>query len=232
MKLGIIMFVFCSLFSSEIIFAQVLSNQKLEIYSKLHDRRCSTMSLDKCNCQDAKEMKAYIDALIEVGVNKNEIFYKVAKRFSVGVIMDEKIKADIEKKLVQEIGQKRPQISLELDSFDLGKISKKQGSIKKSIRLHNKGNTELIINNIRAACSCTTATLIVGKNKSPYFGVKGVEPGWQMVIEPKKSGDLEISFDLNKFPATGVIMTRDVFITSNDPLYPEVKVTGKLAVTE
>lgn len=216
----------------KIAFAQGLSDQKLEIYSKLHDRRCSTMPLDKCNCPDAKEMKAYIDALIETGVNKKEIFYKVAKRFSLGVIMDEKIKADIEKRLVQEIGQKRPQISLELDSFDLGKISKKQGNIKKNIRLHNKGNTGLVINNISAACSCTTAALIVGKNKSLYFGNKGVEPGWQMVIGPKKSGELEIVFDLNKFPATGVVMTRDVFITSNDPLYPEVKVTGKLTVTE
>ncbi len=229
---GIIIFVVCLLFSSKVLFAQVLSDQKSEVYSKLRDRRCSTMPIDKCNCPDAKEMKAYIDAFIEAGVNKEEIFYKVAKRFSVGVIMDEKIKADIEKRLVQEIGQKRPQISLEFDSFDLGKISKKQGNIKKNIRLHNKGNTDLIINSIRASCSCTIAALIVGKNKSPNFGSKGVEPGWQMVIGPKKSGELEIVFDLNKFSTTGVIMTRDVFITSNDPIYPEVKVTGKLVVIE
>lgn len=231
-KSGIIMLVFCLLFSSKIIFAQGITDPKLEIYSKLHDRRCSTMSLDKCNCPDAKEMKAYIDALIEAGVNKKEIFYKVAKKFTLNTVLDEKVKTDIEKRLAEEFGQKRPQISLEFTSFDFGTISKKQGVFKKNIKLHNKGKEPLIIKNIKAACSCTTVALTVGKDKSPYFGNKGAESGWQMVIAPQKSGELEIVFDLNKFPASGIVMTRDIFITSNDPLYSEVKVTGKLAVTE
>jgi hypothetical protein len=220
--------------SSKIIFAQEITDPKREIYSELADFNCRTMPLDKCECPAAKEMKAYIDALVETGVNKEEIFYKVAKKFTLNAVLDEKVKADVEKRLVKEFGQKRPKISLEFTSFDFGTISKKQGVFKKTIKLHNKGNEPLIIKNIKAACSCTTVALTVGKDKSPYFGSKGAESGWQMVVGPKESGKLEFVLDLASFSFQGVKskLSRNIFITSNDPLSPEVKVTGTAEVVE
>lgn len=233
-KRRVILLIFCLWLSSKIVFAQEISALKREIYSKLADLHCRTIPLDKCDCPAAKEMKAYIDALEETGVNKEEIFYKVAKRFTLNTIMDEKIKADVEKRLAEEFGQKRPQISLEFTSFDFGIISKKQGVFKKNIKLHNKGKEGLIVKNIKAACSCTTVALTVGKDKSPYFGNKGAESGWQMVVGPKESGELEFVLDLASFSMQGVKskLSRNIFITSNDPIYPEVKVTGTAEVIE
>jgi hypothetical protein len=61
----------------------------------------------------------------------------------------------------------------------------------------------------------------VDKNKSPYFGGQGAPAGWQMVIGPDKSGQLEVVLDLAHPSVTNGKVIRDVFISSNDPLYPE-----------
>lgn len=211
-------------FISKAIFAQNIGDLKLEIYSKLRDRRCTTMTLDKCNCPDAREMKAYIDALIETGVGREDIFYKVAKKFSLNLILDNRIRQEVEKRLVREIGEKRPQIILEPTSFNFGRVSKKQGKINKIFKLHNVGTAKLVITNLRVSCECVSVSLKVDKDKSPYFGVAGTKPGWQLVVEPKKSGELEVVLDLShsSIPIGKVI--RDIFVASNDPIYPEVRV--------
>jgi len=235
----IVLFFANSIFSSQLVFAQNTDNlpakrypatnlsterERLEIYSKLRDRRCTTMTLDKCTCPDAREMKAYIDALLEAGVSKEEVFYKVAKKFSPNTILDKQIRAQVEERLIKEAGGKSPQIVLEPTSFNLGQVSKKQGKIEKVFKLYNKGTRKLIITDIRVSCSCVTASLTVGKNKSPYFGTQGVPSGWQAIIDPGQSGDLGVVVDLNHPAIVIGKLFRVINITSNDIINPDVTV--------
>ncbi len=228
---GVAIFLILVLFF-QIAFAQQTPDLKSEIFPKLRDRRCTTMSLDKCNCPDAKEMKAYIEALIEAGVNKDDIFYKVARKFSPSVILDSQQKAEIEKKLIAEIGMNRPQIFLETNSFNFGTVVKKKGAVRKIIKLRNNGNQDLVITDIKANCSCTTASLKVDKNKSSYFGQAGAGQGWQMVIAPDKEGELEIIFDATNPPLKSGNVARNLTITSNDPLYGQVVVQFEAKVSD
>lgn len=217
---------------SQITFAQNADTLKSEIYSKLRDRRCTTMSLDKCNCPDAREMKAYIDALLEAGVSKEEIFYKVAKKFSPNTILDKQIKAQVEARLIKEAGGKRPQIVLEPDSFDLGQVSKKQGKVSRNFKLSNKGNSPLIIKNIKTSCPCASVSLEVDKNKSPYFGTEGSPKDWQGEIKSGQTGELEMMIDFASPHINTGKLIRDATIISNDPLYPEVTVRVEAEVIE
>ena len=234
-----ILFFVCLIFSSRFAFAQNTDDfpakrdpatnfsterEKTEIYSKLRDRRCTTMTIDKCNCPEAREMKAYIDALIETNVGKDEVFYKVAKRFSPNTILDKQIKAKVEERLIKEAGGKIPQILLEPISFNLGQVSKKQGKIVRVFKLYNKGNDRLVITNIKVSCSCVTASLVIGKNKSPYFGTGGVPSGWQAIIEPSASAELKVIVDLGHSAINVGKLIRDINITSNDIINPEVTV--------
>jgi len=228
----IVLFFANSIFSFQFVFAQNTDNLKLEIYSKLRDRRCTTMSLDKCNCPDAREMKAYIDALLEAGVSKKEIFYKVAKKFSPNTILDKQIKAQVEARLINEAGGKRPQIVLEPSSINLGQVSKKQGKIQKVFKLYNNGTAPLIVSNIKVSCSCVTASLTVGKNKSPYFGTQGAPSGWQAIIEPGASAELEVVVDLSHSAITVGKLFREITITTNDIINPEVSVRIEGGVKE
>lgn len=201
-------------------FAQDVDSIKKEIYSKLHCCSCKE-TFAQCVCKDAKAMKAYIDALLETGVGKEEIYYKVAKKYSLNTITDPQTKAGIEKRLIDEAGVKRSQLVLEPYSFDFGKLRKTQGKVKKVFKVYNKGNADLIINNIKTSCGCVIAFLKVGENKSPLFDTAGAAAGWQAVIEAGKSGEIEINIDLKHSSVKTGRLIRELSIFSNDPLYPE-----------
>ena len=216
---------------SQNIFAQNTDDLKSDIYSKLKCCACE-ISFDKCVCPEAKEIKAYVDALIETGLTKDEIFYRVAKKFSLNVILDRQIKGNVEKKLINEAGGKRPQIILEPTYFDFGQVSKKQNRISKIFKLSNQGSQPLVITNIKTSCPCASVSLKVDKNKSRFFSTEGSPKDWQMEIKSGQNGELELVVDLaSPHVKTGKLI-RDALLTSNDPIYPEVTVRIEAYVTE
>lgn len=225
-----IIFISLILFS-QVVFAQGIDAQKLDIYSKLKDPLC-VVSLEKSYCPTAMQMRGYIDALLEVGVAKDEIFYKVTKKFTPQVLLDKKLKAGIEQRLIKEAGGKRAQIIPGPVTSNFGKVSKKQSKVNKIFKLYNKGNVDLVLTNVRVSCPCVSASLKIGKNKSSYFGVAGAGSGWQTVIEPGKSGELEVALDLNHASMGMGKQIRNVFVSNNDPLNPEATLTVEIEVME
>ena len=194
-----------------------------EIYPKLSGVRC-TIPLAGHDCHEARVMKAYIEGLKDAGASKEDIFLKVAKKFSVNTILDQQIKAQVEKEVVKDLDNKRPQIAIEPAVFDFGKISKMQGIVTHIFTINNKGNSDLIINNIYPACPCTIASLRIDDYKSPYFNTSGASKGWQVKLPPGKTADLEVIFDVNKENLKIGNVSRKILIISNDPLYSSINV--------
>jgi len=223
---------FCLLLSFQIVFAQDISTLKADIYSKIGCITCKDMTVDKCNCPKSREMRAYIDALIEMDVPRDELFYKVAKKFTLKAIMDQQIRGAIEKRLLKESGGKTPQAVLETASANLGTVSKRQGKISKVFKLQNQGNAILTINSLKASCPCVTAAVKVGRNKSPYFGTNGPPAGWQAEINPGKSAEIEAVIDLNHRTVSVGKLIREVYISTNDVLNPETTLRIEAEVTE
>ncbi|MEK6528647.1 MAG: DUF1573 domain-containing protein [Nitrospirota bacterium] len=228
---SIFVLILCLLFILPVVFAQNNDGLKSEVYSKLKCCACRE-PFDKCTCPEAKEMKAYIDALLESGMSKEEVFYKVAKKFSLKTIQEEQLRQNIEKRLIQEAGQKRPQVILEPTSFDFGSVNKKQGKISKKFKLSNKGNSPLIIKNVKTSCPCATVSLKVNKKKAPYFGTEGAPKNWQIGIKPGGSGELELMIDLSSEHVKSGKLMREAFVFSNDPIYPEVTAKVEAEVNE
>ena len=97
------------LFFTQFAFAQNVYDLRSEVYSKIADKYCIyTGSLATCSCEEAKAMKEYIETLYEIGVPKDEIFLKVAKEFPESVILDERIRTEVENKLAEKSLTKRP----------------------------------------------------------------------------------------------------------------------------
>ncbi|TAN62864.1 DUF1573 domain-containing protein [bacterium] len=216
-------------FFSQVALAQDI---KAEIYSKLKNPRCN-MALSECNCPEAKEIKGYIAGLLDAGTAKDDIFYKVAKKFTLKAISDNGLKLDIENKLIQEAGENRPQIALEpKDYFDFGSIDKNQGEVRKVFKLYNRGKADLVIRNIRVSCSCVSVSLIKVNEKSPYFGVNGAPEGWRAELKPNEGADLEVVIDLNHKSVREGDLLREIMISSNDPVNPESSVTVKAKVID
>ncbi len=219
------------IFSPQCVFAQNIDDLKLEIYSKLDCCPCKE-SFYKCNCKEAKKMKVCIEALLETGISKDEIFYKIAKKFSLNTIIDKQTKAEVEKRLAKEVGKERPEIVIEPSSFNFGKVSKVQGKIQKTFQLLNKGAAKLIVTNINVSCPCVTASLKVDKDRSPNFSTAGAPSSWQMEIEPNKIGELDITLDLNHSTVKSEPLYREITIFSNDPIYPEVTISIEAEVVD
>lgn len=229
-KLVLGLFALCLIFSYLNIFAEDANDLRLTIYSKLG---CNlTETLDKCDCAKTREIRAYVDAFLESGVSKEEIFYKVAKRYSLNTILDKQTKEDIEKRLIKETGKFRPQIILDTVSFDFGKVSRKQGKVSKVFMLTNKGNSLLIIKNIRTFCPCALVSLKINKEKSPSFDTRGSPTDWQAEVKPGKGAELEVTLDLTSPSANTGKLIREAAVLSNDPVYPEIKVKVEADVAD
>lgn len=209
------------------IYGQNLEDVKQEIFSKLRDRRCN-MAIVKCSCPDAKEMKAYIEALLEVGIGKDDIFVRVAKKFSLDLILDEQIKETIKQKLIIEAGDRRPQIFVDSESFSFGKVTKSKGKIKKVFKLSNKGLSDLVITGLKTSCGCVTTAL--GENK--FFGSEGTPSDWKKNISPGKVINLEVVVDLNHSSIKKGKIIREIFISSNDPVRNRISLRLEFDVGE
>lgn len=221
----------CLLFILPVVFAQNTDLLKSDIYSKLKCCPCRE-SFDKCTCPEAKEMKAYIDALLESGASKEDIFYKVAKKFSLNTILDTQMKAEVEKRLIEDAGKKRPQFSFDSSVFNFGEVSKKQGKVSKIFKFTNKGSVPLIIKSMKTSCPCASVSLKVNKVKSPYFGTEGSPGDWQSEIKPQESGELELMVDFASAHVQTGKLIRDASLISNDPVYPEVTVRVEAEVKD
>ncbi len=207
---------------SGIAFTQNIDTPKSEIYSKLKCCSCK-ISFDKCGCPEAVQMKAYIEGLLESGISIEEVFYKIAKKYTLDTILDEKIKKNVEARFIKEAGESHPQIMLD-PFFDFGTVSKKEGKKSKVFKISNQGNASLIIRQIKTSCPCASVSLRVDRNKSPYFSTEGSPKDWQAEIKPKTAAELDFMIDLGSLYVKPGKLIRGAEITSNDPVYPELTV--------
>lgn len=207
------------------------ADTRQDIYSKLQCCKCGKQ-FAPCSCVHAKEIKAYIDALLEMDLNENQILLKIAKKYSLDTIIDRGSRKAVEKKLLAEAGESRPQIFIKPLSYNLGKVKKSRGKLELKVKLRNKGNEVLKITNLKTTCACTTVKLIKTEYTSQFFGTKGVELGWEVDIEPKEEGEIIIVTDLNHAHVHLGHMVRTVEIRSNDPIYPLLNVEFEAEIVE
>ena len=100
----------------------------------------------------------------------------------------------------------QPQINLETTNFDFGNVVNGE-VLSREIVVSNEGNEPVIAQSVSTTCGCTTATL---------------EP---MTIPAGGSANLLITFDSGAHgPELTGQVTRQIFITSNDPVQPEAMV--------
>lgn len=213
--MGLIIITLCG----SIVFAGVKEN----IYSKL---KCCDCSQDfvSCNCSHAKEMKAYIDALLDVELSEEQILRKISQKYGLDAIIDSKTRAKIKKQLAEKAGKNRPQISIEPLSKNIGKVSKSKGSVEVVVKIKNLGEETLKITNLKTSCACTTVKLITEKDQSASFGTKGAPSGWGADVVSNEEARLVIQLNLQHQHVHLGPMVRTVEITSNDPIYPVKKV--------
>jgi hypothetical protein len=138
--------------------------------------------------------------------------------------VDKETKREIEKEIVAKVGENRPQIFISPKYYNFGKISKSKKKLELVVKLENRGNEVLTINNLKTSCACTTVKFRTDKYESRDIGIRGVVPEWKVSLAPQEKAELIIVTDLNHPHIKMGRILRIVEIKSNDPINPIMKV--------
>ncbi|HZK95809.1 MAG TPA: DUF1573 domain-containing protein [Prolixibacteraceae bacterium] len=98
-----------------------------------------------------------------------------------------------------------PQMVIEEQWFDLGKVSEGEGR-RVSFMIENEGNSDLIIEGASSTCSCLAAELS------------------SVIIPPGKSSQVVVNYLLSDTEQQSQIIRRGLIFLTNDPQFPQVEV--------
>lgn len=101
--------------------------------------------------------------------------------------------------------QGEPEISIDTTEFDFGDVNIGE-IVTRDLIVNNIGASTLVVDSLSTSCGCTTAELD------------------QMQIAAGESTTLHITFDGGAHGDVTGFYTRQVFIDSNDPENPEIRV--------
>lgn len=121
----------------------------------------------------------------------------------------------------------RPKVTTTSKFYDLGTI-KVSDEKNAEFTIENTGNKPLILSDISSSCGCTVGKISIDDKTSPEFGMhsKGT---WQGTVEPGKIAKVTVIYRPYIMPVSGVV-TRDVFVKTNDPENGQLTFTVKANV--
>lgn len=186
---------------------------------------CCGKNVGDCECGMATGIKIYLEGLAAGGLNKKSIYKEMAKKYTLDILFNEALAAEIREELIAEAPADRPILELTPESIDVGEISMAKGEVERVYQVKNTGQTNLIIIGMESSCMCTSAILRNNGQESPVFGMHDNPTDWSTTIVPGGEAELVVTFDPNAHgpDAVGVI-TRTVSIQSNDVIDSAKKV--------
>lgn len=123
--------------------------------------------------------------------------------------------------------KEKPEVAVSSAFFDLGSMKVKDEK-SAQFTIENKGNKPLTLFKVSSSCDCTYGQVTIDGNKSPEFTMHSQNP-WTGTIEPGKSAILNVIYRPFVMPVKGPV-TRDVYLSTNDPNNPRMTFTVKADV--
>jgi hypothetical protein len=130
--------------------------------------------------------------------------------------------------LVSNSGPKELEVTKEVSlvttetTHDWGNIPINDGKVSKSFEIKNEGQGTLKLNNISTSCMCTTAQVVIGDQKSPYFGMHS-NSTWVGELPSGQVANLIVEFDPAFHGPNGVGQaTRQILVETNDQENPKL----------
>lgn len=121
----------------------------------------------------------------------------------------------------------RPKATTTSKFSDLGTMKVKDEK-KTEFTIENTGNKPLVLSNISSSCGCTVGQITIDGKTSPEFGMHS-KGSWQGTVEPGKSAKVTVIYRPYIMPVSGIV-TRDVFVKTNDPENGQLTFTVKANV--
>lgn len=121
----------------------------------------------------------------------------------------------------------KPKIETSSVFSDLGNMKVKDEK-SAEFTIENKGTKSLSLFKVSSSCDCTFGQITIDGVKSPEFNMHSKNP-WTGTIESGKKATLSVIYRPFIMPVKGVV-TRDVFMQTNDPKKSQLTFTVKANV--
>lgn len=121
----------------------------------------------------------------------------------------------------------RPMVKVESIFSDLGSMRVSEDK-SADFTLKNVGEKPLQLSKISSSCNCTFGQLILNGKESEYYGMHSVS-SFAGEILPGKTAKVRVIYRPSIMPVYGVV-SRDVYVETNDPQNPKLVFTVKANV--
>ncbi len=206
-----------------------------EIYETFQCPCCGQPISADC-CQLAIERKGYATGLIDAGLDRMQVMEKYVARYGIDSFRNDTARAEFREYMLKKAPRDRPVVEVSPESADLGNVSIAGGEVVTTFQVKNAGKNRLVITNLATSCGCTTAALVVRGVEGPRFGMdmgQGSGPAeWEAELSPGETATLKVYYDPRVHEDLRGFVIREVYIYSNDPVDPVVKVRISLNQVE
>lgn len=189
---------------------------------------CCGQLVAECSCGMAVERRAFVSGMNAVGANRLDMYLAYADTYGLGTFISWEAQHVVKQHKLANAPPERPQIVLDVQEIDLGDVSVSGRQVETGVTITNTGQKDLVVESLSTSCGCTTAALVSGGQEGPTFGAGTPSEDWTATIEPGSSAELRIYFDPSFHPDARGPMMRQVYVSTNDPVDPHIKVTIKL----
>lgn len=121
----------------------------------------------------------------------------------------------------------RPKVTVSQNFSDLGLMNVKDEK-SASFTIENTGSKPLTLYKISSSCDCTFGQITIDGNKSPEFGMHS-KGSWTGTLDPGKTALVSVIYRPSIMPVKGIV-TRDVFLQTNDPQHSQLTFSIKAVV--
>ena len=204
-----------------------------EMYEMFSCPCCGKPISTNC-CASAKERMTFADGLAAAGTSKSDAIAAYVKKFGLNSFIDETEKAKYREILIAEAPDDRPILALSPAEKDLGDVSQKAGKTSTLFEISNEGQTDLVIDKLETSCGCTSASIVFNGEEGPVFGMPGhgvnenIPEGWNVRIAPGEKAELKVYYDPYVHKEFRGAAMREIYVSSNDPIDVQKKVTVRL----
>lgn len=112
-----------------------------------------------------------------------------------------------------------PKIAFDEQEYEFGDVSMKNGTVQKEFIIKNVGKNPLELLHLDTSCGCTSVQIELENETSPIFTMAGhgKPEKWQGAIESGKEAKVIVYYDPTVHPDLTGEVTRQAFISTNDP---------------
>ena len=120
-----------------------------------------------------------------------------------------------------------PKMVITPEAYDFGTVSVRGGEVSTLFLIENRGDGDLVIDDMDTSCACTSATIVYNGKEGPRFNMRehGTNPkGWSQRIHPGEKAYLKVYYNPRVHPDIRGEVIRYVNLYTNDPQKPVVRV--------